>query len=97
MERNVTIKTLGWTIPMFGNKHRCPYGGLIVKGTLNDGIEVNGVFWTKGDKYGDHTPQYIIINKHRYIVTNIGSIYHPKIEIKKWAKVKIGKRWMYVN
>lgn len=97
MERNVTIKTWNWKIPMYGNKHYCPYGGLIVKGTLNDGTEVNGCFMTKGDKYTDHSPQYIIINKQRYIVKNKGTIYHPELEIKKWEKTKIGRRWMYVN
>ena len=107
MENNVKITTLKWTIPMFGNNHYCPYGQVHIKGTLNDGTEVNATFQTKGDRYDSPQPkkQYIIINKQRYLLRNLGTMYYPKLHLEKWEKEcfeiptkngKKRKRWIYV-
>lgn len=96
-EENVKITTFDWNIPMYGNVHSIPYGWLEVVGTLNDGTKVNKVFKTYGDKWQEHSPhQYIIINKQRYIVRNVGNLYYPKFEIEKWNKEKINGKWMYL-
>ena len=70
MELN--IKVADWTIPYCGNKHCVPYGTLIV----SDGNRKERCK-TKGDKWDDIGPQYIVFNHRQYKVINKGT--------HKWA------------
>jgi hypothetical protein len=82
-----------WVVPYIGNKHTLPYGTLRI--VVDD------------DKLGEyaifskiHTSesykQYVIIDKKRYIVTNVGRLYNPKIQLELWEKTKVNNRWKYV-
>ena len=85
-----------WTIPYFGNKHYCPYGKIHVTAKV-DGVLKEYICNTRGDKYSDHIPyQYVVIEKQRFIVTNIGRLHAPIIKLRKWHKTFIGNRLMYV-
>lgn len=68
-ETNIKASTWMWRVPLFGNKHTKPYGGIKVTGVLSNGEEINGVYMTHGDLRSDWARhQYIIINKQRYII-----------------------------
>ena len=75
MELN--IKVADWTIPYCGNKHCVPYGTLIV----SDGNRKERCK-TKGDKWTDFGPQYIVFNHRQYKVINKGTLNYPKIELE---------------
>lgn len=68
------MKILGiveYTIPMFGNRRRLPYGKLRV--TDDEGINSKVV----DIKDRDDGSQYVIYQRKRYGITNAGSLYHP--------------------
>lgn len=73
----LSIKVADWTIPCYGNVHSIPYGTLIV----SDGNRKERCK-TKGDKWNDIGPQYIVFNKRQYKVINRGTLYYPKIELE---------------
>lgn len=75
MELN--IKIADWTIPYCGNVHSIPYGTLIV----SDGNRKERCK-TKGDKWDDIGPQYIVFNHRQYKVINQGTLDYPKIELE---------------
>lgn len=87
------VSLYNWIIPMFGNKHYCPYGTLKVEYRDNTTNEKGNVFvGTKGDMVGDVGGQYVSIFRHRYAVINKGSLYYPKIELKKMQKEVINRK-----
>lgn len=94
--KGVRISLRNWTIPMYGNNHSIPYGTLRVRGEI-DGKQVDVIVRTKGDLCGDCTPQYVVINRKRYKVRNLGTMYFPQLSLERWDKEKIGGRWMYTD
>lgn len=65
-------KVVSWTIPFFGNDHIMPYGSLLV----TDG-NTERVCRTKGDRFYDNDGyQYIIFNRRRYEIIQIGDPAH---------------------
>ena len=76
---NLTVKVIDWTIPCFGNNHYLPYGTLLV----SDGKRTQRCK-TKGDKYTDVGPQYIVFNHRQYKLVYNDKYRHfdPKIELE---------------
>ena len=97
---NITILRIGlyhWVVPMYGNKHYCPYGTLGIEYKDNDTNTTERVYAkTKGDTYtkdfNDCPYQYITIKGWRYKVINKGSMYNPIIELKKLRKEIINRK-----
>jgi len=77
MELN--IKVVDWNIPYCGNVHSIPYGTLIV----SDGKRKERCK-TKGDKWDDIGPQYIVFNKRQYKVKYAEghTMHSPKLELE---------------
>lgn len=92
----ITATQYDWFIPYFDNKHSMPYGILLVCGIV-DGEVKKAYCRTLGDKYNDNCPQYIIFEKQRFIVHNIGTLYQPKFKLELWEKTKINNKWVYIN
>ena len=67
------IKTVEYTIPMFGNKHSNPYGKLLV----TDG-KTEKICKILEDLSGN---LYVTFHRKRYIVKNYGTLYSPHFEV----------------
>lgn len=94
-EKKLSVQAVEWLIPLFGNNHCNPYGLISVEGTLNDGTELKKkVYKVRGGTWKE-SKSYIIINRHRYILHNEGSINYPELYLEKWPKVKINGHYYY--
>ena len=94
-ENNLKVIAVEWIIPMFGNSHCAPYGLISVEGALNDGTDVpKRIYKVLGGTW-KNSRQYVIINRHRYIINNEGSMEYPNLYLTKWPKVKINGHWYY--
>ena len=80
------VRLIGYKIPLYGNKRIHPYGHMIV----TDGTTEKRVsFGYRTDKRGLQIPpsqDYITFNRKRYAYKNIGSLYHPKMELTEWRE-----------
>ena len=94
--KGIRITIISWTIPMFGNRHTCPYGWLRVQGEIGKRYYDVSVK-TKGDLDTDKSPQYVVIGRQRYKVRNFGTLYFPQLALERWDKEKINGRWMYTD
>ena len=65
----------GYVIPLFGNNHSQPYGSLI--------ISDSGKRTTRRIKEDDDGTQYIVFQRKKFGVQNMGSLYNPKFEFVK--------------
>ena len=92
----IRAATWDWSIPMYGNIHAVPYGTLKVVYKDENG-EIKTVYpKTRNDKYTDIGCQYVIVNKQRYRVQNVGTLYAPQIKLHKINKVKGNDgKWRY--
>jgi hypothetical protein len=66
----------GYVIPLFGNQHSQPYGDLLV----SDGRKKS---WRKM-KEDDDGVCYITFHRQRFLVRNIGSLYHPVFRLEEF-------------
>lgn len=71
-------KILSYTIPTFGNSRVMPYGKLLVSdGTKEKACSI----MDKGFR------QYVVFDRKKYYVNNIGTLYHPNFEIVREVSV----------
>lgn len=68
------IEIKSWTVPMYGSRHKVPYGLAVV--------EHNGVQKTvRLGRTDQHGVTYLTFERRRYYYKNDGSLYNPKLTV----------------